>query len=185
MRLFIRKKILFVERHTTKRRRRSNQNIWREKCLLLENVPGLQMYHLTVDPPQEPAIAHVVHELESLGYSWAHRIISLSAFGLPQRRHRVFIVATLHGDPRDVLLSTESICKGQCINLSKAESKEKSPAECYECFMTPPHVTPTISVTCVDLADSCGKRESPCSPSYRACKSRLPCAPARVAAYLS
>ena len=95
---------------------------------------------------------NVVHELESLGYSWAHRIISLSAFGLPQRRHRVFIVATLHGDPRDVLLSTESICKGQCINLSKAESKEKSPAECYECFMTPPHVTPTISVTC-DLAE--------------------------------
>ena len=128
---------------------RKNRAPW----VLLENVPGLQMCHLTVDPPQEPAIAHVVHELESLGYSWAHRIISLSAFGLPQRRHRVFIVATLHGDPRDVLLSTESICKGQCINLSKAESKEKSPAECYECFMTPPHVTPTISVTCVDLAE--------------------------------
>ena len=32
VRLVIREKILFVERHTTKRRRRSNQNIWREKC---------------------------------------------------------------------------------------------------------------------------------------------------------
>ena len=111
------------------------------------------MWHLAVDPPQKPVIAHIVHELESLGYSWAHRIISLSAFGLPQRRHRVFIVATLHGDPRDVLLSTESICKGQCIDLSKADSKEKSPAECYECFNTPPHVIPKISVTCVDLAE--------------------------------
>ena len=111
------------------------------------------MWHLAVDPPQKPVIAHIVHELESLGYSWAHRTISLSAFGLPQRRHRVFIVATLHGDPRDVLLSTESICKGQCIDLSKADCKEKSPAECYECFNTPPHVIPKISVTCVDLAE--------------------------------
>jgi len=121
--------------------------------VLLENVPGLQTWHLASDPPQEPVIAHIVHELETLGYSWAHRTISLSAFGLPQRRHRIFIVATLHGDPRDVLLSTESICKGQCIDLSKAECKKSSPAECYECFMTPPHVTPKISVTCVDLAE--------------------------------
>ena len=39
--------------------------------VLLENVPGLQMWHLAVDPPQKPVIAHIVHELESLGYSWA------------------------------------------------------------------------------------------------------------------
>lgn len=121
--------------------------------ILLENVPGLLMWHLAGDPPQEPAIAYIVQELESLGYSWAHRVVSLSAFGLPQRRRRVFIVASLHGDPRDVLLSTESICKGQCIDVSKADVDPRPAAECYECFMTPPHVTPKISVTCVDLAE--------------------------------
>ena len=121
--------------------------------VLLENVPGLLMWHLADDPPQEPAIAYIVQELESLGYSWAHRVVSLSAFGLPQRRRRVFIVASLHGDPRDVLLSTESICKGQCIDMGKAELDPRPATECYECFMTPPHITPKISVTCVDLAE--------------------------------
>ena len=121
--------------------------------VLLENVPGLLMWHLASDPPQEPAIAYIVQELESLGYSWAHRVVSLSAFGLPQRRRRVFIVASLHGDPRDVILSTESICKGQCIDVSKTDGDKRSAAECYDCFMTPPHVTPKISVTCVDLAE--------------------------------
>ena len=36
-------------------------------------------------------------------------------FGLPQRRRRVFVVASLHGDPRDVILSQNFRCRsGQC-----------------------------------------------------------------------
>ena len=66
--------------------------------VLLENVPGLLLWHLDEDQPQEPAISYVVDELEKLGYSWAHRVISLAGFGLPQCRQRVFIVASLHGD---------------------------------------------------------------------------------------
>ena len=58
--------------------------------VLLENVPGLLLWHLSGDQPQEPAISHVVEELENLGYSWAHRVISLTGFGLPQCRRRVF-----------------------------------------------------------------------------------------------
>ena len=44
--------------------------------VLLENVPGLLLWHLSGDQPQEPAISYVVEELENLGYSWAHRVIS-------------------------------------------------------------------------------------------------------------
>lgn len=39
-----------------------------------------------------------------------------SGFGLPQRRRRCYIVASLHGDPRDVLLSQNGRCSGQCAN---------------------------------------------------------------------
>lgn len=68
--------------------------------VLLENVPGLLMWHMVDDPPQPPAIHRVVSELEALGYRWAQRVIGLTGFGLPQRRRRVFILASLHGDPR-------------------------------------------------------------------------------------
>ena len=36
------------------------------------------MWHLDEDQPQEPAVSYVVDELEKLGYSWAHRVISLA-----------------------------------------------------------------------------------------------------------
>ena len=35
--------------------------------------------HSTDDPPQSPAIHHVVSELEALGYRWAQRVIGLTA----------------------------------------------------------------------------------------------------------
>ena len=50
-------------------------------------------------------MSHVVAELEALGYRWAHRVVGLTSFGLPQRRRRVFILASTHGDPRDPLLA--------------------------------------------------------------------------------
>mgnify|MGYP001492810643 CR=1 FL=1 len=120
--------------------------------VLLENVPGLLMWHLDEDQPQEPAVSYVVDELEKLGYSWAHRVISLAGFGLPQCRQRVFIVASLHGDPRDVLLSTESQCQGQCIDLDVGDPS-RSAKECYSCFQTPPHRSPRHTIACVDIAE--------------------------------
>lgn len=83
--------------------------------VLLENVLRLLMWHSADDPPQPPAIHHVVSELEALGYRWAQRVIGLTGFGLPQRRRRVFILASLHGNPRDVLLAPQSFCQGQCL----------------------------------------------------------------------
>jgi len=52
----------------------------------------------------------IVNELERLGYNWAYRMIDSMAF-VPQHRCRVFIVASLHHDPRNVLLSGESNCQ--------------------------------------------------------------------------
>ena len=195
--------------------------------VLLENVPGLLNWHMRDDPPQPPAITHVVSELERLGYRWAHRVIGLTGFGIPQRRRRVFVVASRDGDPRDVLLAPQAVCLGQCLEMqapggdvlpgnaglgtdrgtdsendgciddeAHRHSKKKgnnsdafperacvecaldaaaSPAaaragadrhsacahgarECYECFRTPPLVTPTRVVASIDLAE---KRHGP------------------------
>ena len=90
--------------------------------VLLENVPGLLMWHMNDDPPQPPAVSYVVAELESLGYRWAQRVVGLTGFGLPQRRRRVFILASTHGDPRDALLAPQAVCLGQCIELFKKDA---------------------------------------------------------------
>jgi hypothetical protein len=52
-----------------------------------------------------PLVSWVVSQLEGLGYrSWAHRVVSSAGFGVPNRRRRIFILASMHGDARDVLL---------------------------------------------------------------------------------
>lgn len=66
--------------------------------LLLENVPFM------LQLAKGQALAIIVDELERLGYQWAYRIVDSRAFGLPQRRERVFLLASLEADPRSVLL---------------------------------------------------------------------------------
>lgn len=51
------------------------------------------------------AMAYFVVNLEKLGYDWAYRTIESLAYGLPQLRTRVFLLASRDHDPRAVLLS--------------------------------------------------------------------------------
>jgi DNA (cytosine-5)-methyltransferase 1 len=54
------------------------------------------------------AFRHVIDQLEQLGYRWAYRVIDTQAFGLPQRRQRVYLLASLTGDPRHPLLAADA-----------------------------------------------------------------------------
>jgi len=47
----------------------------------------------------------ILEELSRLGYQWAYRIVDAMGFGVPQRRERVFIVASTALDPRRVLFA--------------------------------------------------------------------------------
>jgi DNA (cytosine-5)-methyltransferase 1 len=70
--------------------------------VLLENVPFM------LQLAKGRALEVIVSRLERLGYRWAYRVVDTRAFGLPQRRERVFFVATTVGDPRAVLLSDDA-----------------------------------------------------------------------------
>ncbi|CAL8466241.1 g5777 [Coccomyxa elongata] len=97
--------------------------------VLLENVEGL----LDRSAGQPPVIQYIVEQFEQLGYaSWAHRIINTAGFGAPNRRKRVFVVASLHGDARDVLLSQGMVCKGACYQLFDGKP-------CYLCHQVHGH----------------------------------------------
>lgn len=69
--------------------------------VLLENVP----FMLQLGGGR--ALEVVVSGLEKLGYRWAYRVVDSLAFGVPQRRERVFLVASLEGDPRQVLFADD------------------------------------------------------------------------------
>jgi DNA (cytosine-5)-methyltransferase 1 len=70
--------------------------------LLLENVPFM------LQLSQGRALEVIVGVLEDLGYKWAYRVVDARAFGLPQRRERVFLLASRSDDPRAVLFADEA-----------------------------------------------------------------------------
>jgi DNA (cytosine-5)-methyltransferase 1 len=70
--------------------------------VLIENVPFM------LQLGRGRALDLIVSEFERLGYRWAYRVVDTRAFGLPQRRQRVFLLASLERDPRDVLLADDA-----------------------------------------------------------------------------
>ena len=67
------------------------------RWLLLENVS----FMLQLDRGRGMRL--LVDELESRGFHWAYRVVDTQAFGLPQRRQRVILLASRTEDPREVL----------------------------------------------------------------------------------
>jgi DNA (cytosine-5)-methyltransferase 1 len=69
--------------------------------LLLENVPFM------LQLSQGEALEVIFAALENMGYRWAYRVVDSRAFGLPQRRRRVYILAALDDDPRTILFADD------------------------------------------------------------------------------
>jgi DNA (cytosine-5)-methyltransferase 1 len=74
----------------------------RTPWVLLENVPF--MLRLAGGK----ALNLIASKFESLGYAWAYRVVDSRAFGLPQRRRRVYFLATRTGDPRTILFADDA-----------------------------------------------------------------------------
>lgn len=72
------------------------------RWLLLENVP----FMLQLD--RGAAMRFLVRSLERLGFNWAYRVVDTRAFGLPQRRQRVIVLASRTQDPRDILFAGDA-----------------------------------------------------------------------------
>jgi DNA (cytosine-5)-methyltransferase 1 len=79
--------------------------------VVLENVSFMLHLH------RGKALGVIVEALEERGYRWAYRVINSLAF-VPQRRERVFLVATRSDvDPARVLFADEEIIEQQQTNL--------------------------------------------------------------------
>lgn len=71
----------------------------RPQWIALENVPNLLLLH------QGAGMRYVTERLEALGYRWAYRTVDSRATGVPQRRPRVMILASLDYSPQSSLLA--------------------------------------------------------------------------------
>jgi len=72
------------------------------RWLLLENVP----FMLQLD--RGHAMTFLTHSLEKMGFKWAYRTVDTQSFGLPQRRHRVLVLASRTDDPRTILFPDDA-----------------------------------------------------------------------------
>jgi DNA (cytosine-5)-methyltransferase 1 len=72
------------------------------RWLLLENVPFMLQLQ------RGKAMRYLVDELEGLGFTWAYRVVDAQAFGLPQRRKRVILLASRSEDPRRPLFGSDA-----------------------------------------------------------------------------
>jgi len=70
--------------------------------LLLENVRNM----LPLDGGR--AMRYLIEELEALDYRWAYRVVDSRFAGVPQRRHRVLMLASRSEDPCSVLLADDA-----------------------------------------------------------------------------
>ena len=88
------------------------------RWIVWENVPGV----LSSDGGRD--FGSFLGALEQLGYGWAYRVLDAQHFGVPQRRRRVFVVASLGG--RDVaasvLLKPESVCWDPATRRKKGQA---------------------------------------------------------------
>ncbi len=75
----------------------------RAPIVVIENV----YFMLQLDSGD--AMCRLVNEFEGLGYRWAYRVLDSMGFGLPQRRRRVYFVASTEVDPRTILFADDTI----------------------------------------------------------------------------
>lgn len=79
------------------------------------------------------ALTHITDELERLGYSWAYRVLDARAFGTPQRRHRIIIIATLDQSAAGILFPADY---GQLAVTDGIDDKEIDIAKWYGFYWT-------------------------------------------------
>lgn len=65
------------------------------------------------------AMRAIIREFERLKYKWAYRVLDTNSFGLPQRRERVYLVASVDGDPSDVLLADDNPLPRPATDLNR------------------------------------------------------------------
>uniref|UniRef100_A0A1D2A1D0 DNA (cytosine-5-)-methyltransferase n=3 Tax=Auxenochlorella protothecoides TaxID=3075 RepID=A0A1D2A1D0_AUXPR len=131
--------------------------------VLLENVEAL----LDRANGEPPVMQYIARQFQELGYgSWAYRVVNSAGFGLPNRRRRVFIVASMHGDARDVLLAQGAMgCPGSCKHLFDGQL-------CYSCYCSSDRSAREVSYA-IDLGNAISPAGEDVVPTFTTSNDRM------------
>lgn len=77
------------------------------EALIFENVHGFTVNFNSKQGSIKKYSSYVIEKLEDLGYNTASRIIDVSEYGVPQKRHRFILVAMKNHDPNAVFDNLE------------------------------------------------------------------------------
>lgn len=125
-------------------------SIIKPKVVFFENVKGFTMGFRNGEEVGDPYSDHVVKSLKELGYHDANgEVIDFAAFGVPQRRKRFILVASLDGSTKDFFSRLE---------------------ENRECFLSRKGLRTHIGVLTAisDLERTHGEVDSPDSKGFQA-----------------
>ena len=81
--------------------------------VIVENVPFM------LQLGGGAALRAIIDEFERLKYRWAYRVVDSNSFALPQRRERVYLVASTVADPADVLLADDEPLQRPATDLGR------------------------------------------------------------------
>lgn len=91
----------------------------RPRWIILENVPGL------LNSGNGKDFKHVIQTLDEIGYFVAWRVLDAKYFGTPQRRRRVYIVASYRNDSASRVLF-ESDSSSEVVRESRGQMSSSS-----------------------------------------------------------
>lgn len=124
----------------------------RPRWVVWENVPGV----LTSDEGRD--FGSLIGTLGNMGYWVSWRVLDAQWFGVPQRRRRVFVVASL-GDNRgaQVLFERESLCRDfKAIGEAWKESSFDVEGSSGTDIVTSHRIAPCLETTCNDYSRADG-----------------------------
>ena len=77
------------------------------EALIFENVHGFTVHFKGKQGCIKQYSSYVIEKLEEIGYHTASKIIDVSKYGVPQKRHRFILVALRNHNPEDVFTCLE------------------------------------------------------------------------------
>lgn len=100
------------------------------KHIVIENVANIISLH------SGEILSYITSELNSMEYNWAYRLIDPRSLGIPQRRPRFVLVASLSLSPKAILFPNNEIIDTSIDEKPTSETLQKNKASAYGFYWT-------------------------------------------------
>jgi DNA (cytosine-5)-methyltransferase 1 len=111
--------------------------VFEPESVIIENVPGVQR-------DQGGVFDSTIERFQRIGYSVSHRLVRMEDLGVPQRRHRVIVIATMRRiGANQTLQSVQGRCSvcPRPVSWAIGDLLSRKPDGAFDVASTPKNVT--------------------------------------------